>query len=227
MRYEAVIFDLGGTLIHSVAWSDFEKAAREVASVISAPSEDFVRLWFEEGERLGTGDFQTYQDYIRHISGKLGLTVEDNQIDLAAGIQYDNSRQMVLAIRKGAIELLTYLKSRNYKTGLISDCFTDIPAIWDDTPFATLIDVAVFSCSVGMNKADTGIFQLAADELGVSPDRCLYIADGMRNELANASKFGMNAIQIYVPGEIDDSPIREEWTGPVISSFSEIYILLE
>ena len=226
MKYEAVIFDFGGTLIRYVAWSDFEEATREMASVISAPVEDFVSLWFEHAERLGTGDFQSYQEFTRYICDKLGITVEDNLIDLAADIQLNNGRQMVLGIREGAVELLTYLKANNFKTGLISDCFIDLPVIWDETPFAPLIDVAVFSCSVGMNKGDTQIFQHAVERLGVSSERCMFIADGMRNELANASKLGMHALQIYVPEEIDDNPIREGWEGPVISSFGEIYNLL-
>ena len=105
---------------------------------------------------------------------------------------------------------------------MISDCAPELPEIWNDTPFAPYFDVTVFSCTAGMNKADPRIFQIALEQLAVEPENCLYIADGMRNELANAKKLGMHSVQILVPGEIDDSPIREDWQGPSITSLREV-----
>ena len=127
--------------------------------------------------------------------------------------------------RKGdppAIELLSFLKSNGYQIGLISDCAPDLPELWLDTPLAPYFNVTVFSCLAGMNKGDPEIFQLAIEKLQVKPEKCIYVADGMRQELANAAKLGMHSIQILVPGEINDSPLREEWHGPVISSLQEV-----
>lgn len=224
MKYQAVIFDLGGTLVYS---PDYSNTTREMASILSAPEENFVRLWFEQSEGLGTGLFPSYQSYIRHICTQLEIDTQADRIDFAASIPFNETKQVVMAPREGAIELLTYLKSNGYKTGLISDCAPDLPEFWNETPFAPLIDAAVFSCSVGMNKADPRIFQLAVEELEVKPEDCLYIADGMRQELANASKLGMHAIQLLIPEEIDENnPIREEWDGSVISSLNEVLNLI-
>ena len=222
MKFEAVIFDLGGTLVRSAAWSDYENAAREIASIISAPQEEFFQLYFEHSAGLGTGLFSSYHEYIRYLSSKLGITPPEDKVELAAGIPFDISRRMVEDIRPDAVEVLSWLKSNDYKIGLISDCFTDIPQLWDETPFAPLIDSPIFSCHTGMNKADIRIFQLAIEHLDVSPERCIYVADGMRDELANAAKMGMHAVQILVPEEVDSAPIREEWNGPIISALSEI-----
>jgi len=227
MKYEAVIFDLGGTLTYGHGWSEYVDAAREIAAVISAPVDDFVRIWFEQSAGLGTGIFPSYQDFIKHIYRQLPLNVSDNLVDHAATISLSVAKRHLTVPRDGAIEVLTYLKTNGYKVGLISDCGPDVPAIWNDLPFAPLIDVAVFSCSVGMNKADPRIFQIAMEKLAVEPKSCLYIADGMRQELANAAKLGMHSVQILVPDEIDDSPIRENWHGPVISSLKEVMNLLE
>lgn len=222
MKYEAVIFDLGGTLVRSAAWSDFEDAAREMASILSVPQEEFVRLYFEHSEKLGTGHFSTYHEYIHYLTSEIGIMPPDYKVELAAVIPFDISRRMIEDIRPDTVDLLSWLKSNDYKIGLISDCFTDIPELWDETPFAPLIDSPIFSCHVGMNKADIRIFQMAADQLGVSPEGCMYVADGVRNELANATKMGMYAVQIYIAEEIDSAPIRENWSGPTISTLSEI-----
>jgi putative hydrolase of the HAD superfamily len=222
LKFKAVIFDLGGTLVRSAAWSDFEDAAAEMASILSVPGDDFVRLYFEHSEKLGTGEFSTYHEYIRFLSSELGITSPDNKVERAAGIPFDISRQMIKDIRPDAVELLSWLKANDYKIGLISDCFTDIPQLWNETPFAPLIDVPIFSCHAGMNKADIRIFQMAVERLDVSPESCVYVADGVRNELANAAKMGMYAVQIYIPEEIDTVPIRENWNGPSILALSEI-----
>lgn len=227
MKYKAIVFDLGGTLVRSASWSEYADAARKMASILTAPIEDFVELWFDQSSGLGTGEFQSYQDYIRHVCKQLSLDLQDSKVQAAASIPFEMTKRMVMVPQEGAIELLSFLKSNGYKTGLISDCATDVPTIWNDTLFAPLIDVAIFSCSVGMNKADPRIFELAINELGVEPERCLYIADGMRQELANASKIGMSALKIRVPTEINDSPLRERWNGAAISSLIEVIDLLE
>ena len=180
-----------------------------------------MKLWFEQSSGLGTGTMN-YQDLIRQVCKQLGVNVHDNQINTAASIPVNVTKQKMMMPREGAIEVLGYLKSKGYKTGLISDCADDAPVIWNDTPFAPLIDVTVFSCSVGMNKADPRIFQLAVEELAVKPENCLYIADGFRQELANASKLGIQAIRICIPEEIEENPLREEWDGPVITSLHEV-----
>lgn len=222
MKYKATIFDLGGTLVRSASWSDYAEAVRKMATMLNAPAEDFVKLWFDKGEGLGTGVFANYQDLIKHVCGLLDVNVEDHQVESTASIPFNITKQMIMVPRDDALHVLTHLKLNGYKIGLISDCGPDVPEIWNDTPFANLIDVAIFSCYVGMNKADMRIFQLAAAELAVKPEHCIYIADGNRQELANAAKLGMRAIRIVIPEEIDENPLREKWHGQVISSLTEV-----
>jgi len=227
VKYQAVIFDLGGTLSRSAAWSEYANAARKMAAVCLAPVEKFVELWFARSAGLGTGIYHSYGDYIRYLCEEMGLKVPEKLINIAAAIPVTVTQEYVARPREGAIEVLSYLKSSGYKTGLISDCAPDVPELWENMPFSPFIDVAVFSCAVGMNKADPRIFQIALEKLAVKPEYCIYVADGMRNELANAKKLGMHSIQIFIPDEINDSPIREEWHGPKISSLQEILDLLE
>ena len=227
MKYEAVIFDLGGTLARSTTWSGYADAARKMAAMLAAPVEDYVKLWFEYSSGLGTGVYSSYQVYIKHLCMKLHLDVHDNIIKRAADIPFLAVKNDVMKPREGSLELLAYLKTNGYRTGLISDCGPELPVFWNDTPFAPFIDVALFSWAEGMNKADPRIFQIALEKLAVKPENCIYVADGMRNELANAKKLGMTSIQIFIPDEINDSPIREDWHGQKISSLHEIYNLLK
>lgn len=226
-KFEAVIFDLGGTLVRNVGWTEYEKVAKEVALLIAAPVEDFTRHWFAESHRLGIGDFDTYSEYICHVCSCLDIKASESALDRAEDILLDVSKRMIDDLHPGAVELLEYLKMNDYRIGLISDCFTDIPALWDQAPFSSLVDVAVFSCFEGMNKSDTRIFRRAVDRLEVNPEQCVYVADGMRNELTNAAGLGMYAVRLHIPEEREDSPIQEDWNGPDIFSLGELLNVFE
>lgn len=194
---------------------------------MAAPVDDFVRIWFEQSGGLGTGAFPSFQAFIRHVSRQLSLEVPHDLLDRAADISISMTKRYITTPRDGAIEVLSYLKTNGYRTGLITDCSPDVPDLWPETPFAPYFDVTVFSCNVGMNKADPRIFQIALNKLAVKPEKCIYVADGMRNELANAKNLGMRSIRILVPGEDYESPIREDWHGQTISSLQEILDFLK
>ena len=226
MKYDAVIFDLFGTLIDNYPWAESNNILRQMASELSVPPDDFVALWHAAFDERMKGIFRSYQACIGHICQQLAVHVQDNQIELAASIRSDMTKLMVTAPREGAVEVLSYLKSNGYKTGLISNCSVETTMVWQETPLAPLIDVAVFSCLEGAMKPDPRIYQIAVEKLAVKPEECLYVGDGMEQELASASKLGMHAFMIRVPNESDWDPYREEWNGPVISSLKEVLNLV-
>jgi putative hydrolase of the HAD superfamily len=174
-----------------------------------------------------TGTFNNYQACITHICRQLGQERTDDKIELATGIRLEMTAQEVTTPRDGAIEVLSHLKSNGYKTGLISDCSTETTRVWKDSPLKPFIDEPVFSCLVGIKKPDSRIFNMAVDRLSVKPEDCMYVADGIGEELSGARKLGMHAIQIKIPDEDDYNPYRGKWDGQVISSLREILTLIE
>jgi len=99
MKYQAVIFDLGGTLSRSAAWSEYRNAARKMAEICGAPINDFIEMWFSESSGLGTGVFSSYSDYIRHICKRMSLEVPENLIDLAARVPVAVTQEHVIKPR--------------------------------------------------------------------------------------------------------------------------------
>jgi putative hydrolase of the HAD superfamily len=227
MKYKAVIFDLFGTLIKNFPWDESNSVLRRMALELSAPPDDFTALWHATFDKRMKGVLKDYQACIRHICQQLGAQVQDDRIELAASTRFEMNKQEVTAPREGAIEVLSYLKANGCKTGLISNCSTETTLVWGNSPLAPLIDVALFSCLVGLMKPDPRIYQMAVERLAVKPEECMYIADGMEQELLGASKLGMRAILIRVPGESDYDPYREEWDRLVISSLKEVLTLVE
>jgi len=223
MKYFAVIFDLFGTLADNFSSREYGDALVQMASALSLPWDDFRRVWFDSSSERNTGVFQDCEAGVEHVCHELGVQRERRQIRLAAQVRLDYIRRVVTS-RSDATEVLSRLKEEGYKTGLISDCTHEIPVIWPETHLSSLIDVAIFSCSVGLRKPDPDIYQLAIQRLGVRPEQCLYVGDGGSQELSGALRFGMHPVLIRLDAESTEPHLikREYWDGPVISSLKEV-----
>ena len=226
MKFKAVIFDLYGTLVHNFPYTESNDILKRMALELTVSPEDFMSMWHDGFEKRMTGVFRNYQDCIGYICRQLRTPVRDDKVELAASIRFEMNGREVRKPRDGAIEVLEYLKSNDCKIGLISDCSMETTMVWKDSPLSTLIDEPVFSCLVGVKKPDPQIYQIAVDRLSVSPEECIYVADGIGRELDGAMEFGMYPVQILVPGEDDYDPYRAEWNGPVISSLREVIALV-
>jgi putative hydrolase of the HAD superfamily len=231
VKYQAVIFDLYGTLVDKISLHEHKKTLEQMALIISAAPDDFTKFWFATFNERGLGIFQNIKENIRYISRKLDLPTEDAKITHAAEINIEYTARAT-KLRPYAVELLKYLKSNGYKTGLISDCGAEIPIIFSTTPLAPLIDQPIFSCLVGVQKPDPRIYQITVKRLAVKPKDCLYIGDGDSNELTGALKVGMIPILIRNSDEVRTDVHRvdfegDNWQGKVITSLKEVPNLLE
>jgi putative hydrolase of the HAD superfamily len=228
MKYQAVIFDLFGTLIDNFSLQEYRDLLGEMADILGAPREGFIDLWVETFNARMIGTFSTVAANIKHICQALGVHPKDEALAVTADLRLEMTRRG-LQPRPGAVELLESLKTSGYKIGLISDCSSEVPLLWDKTPFAPLMEAAVFSCELKIKKPDPRIYLFACEQLGVKPEDCLYIGDGSSRELTGAQGVGMSPVRILMPHELSDSyrVDTEDWPGPVISSFQEIPALLE
>ncbi len=228
MKYQAVIFDLFGTLAHNFSTQGYGDALVQMASVLSLPAEDFRSAWFSTSRERNTGVEQSCEADVEHICRHFEMTPGEEQIRLAVQARLDYIR-LVMTPQPAAGETLAALRAMGHKVGLISDCTHEIPTVWPETIFAPLIDEAVFSCLAGMRKPDPRIYRLACDRLGVSPEDCLFVGDGGSQELTGAREVGMHPVLIRVDADSDEAHLakREDWDGPTISSLSDILDLVK
>ncbi len=227
MTYQAVIFDLFGTLAHNFSAQGYGDALVQMASVLSLPAEDFRRAWFSTSRERSAAAQPSCEGDVELICRQFEMTPDEKQVELAVQARLDYIR-LVMTPQPEAGETLAALKEKGYRTGLISDCSHEIPVVWPETIFAPLIDEAVFSCVAGMRKPDPRIYRLATDKLGVRPEDCLFVGDGGSQELSGAREVGMHPVLIRVDADSDESHLanREEWDGPAISSLPEVLDLV-
>jgi putative hydrolase of the HAD superfamily len=223
MRYLAVIFDLFGTLADNFSKREYEEALVQMASVLSIPSDDFIRGWYSSSKARSAAAPQDLEDRVEYICTGLGAHRERRQVSHAARVRFDYIRH-VMKPRPGTAEVLSRLKGEGYKLGLISDCSDEIPVIWSEHPLSPLFDAVVFSCIVGFRKPDPRIYQLAAKQLCVRPEACVYVGDGGSQELSGATGVGMHPVLIRLDAESAERHLvsREQWDGPTIHSLGEV-----
>jgi putative hydrolase of the HAD superfamily len=228
MKYKAVIFDLFGTLVDNFTRSDYESVMVNIADILKAPKEAFLKLWKSSFNDRVTGVHSDQRESFTIICRELKIQVSPEQMQRAFDLRMDFSRHTTIP-REGSVEVLATLRKDGYKTGLISDCTGEIPLIWDETPFANLFDVKIFSCVVKTKKPDPRIYRMAIDHLKVKPEECLYVGDGSSKELTGALKMGMHPVRIRSPHDRDEEHFMEredDWTGPKIAYLEEVLDLV-
>lgn len=225
MKYDAIIFDLFGTLVDNFSSEEFNRVLSEMAELLHAPQEEFMHMWqVDTWPQRAIGLLSTAEAAIEYVCHSLGISVGDTLVRSAAEKRLDFTRRTVVP-RHDTIETLNQLKLMGYKIGLISDCTAEVPLLWHTTPLAALINAPIFSCSVGFKKPDPRIYRLASEQLGVAPERCLYVGDGGSYELTGAINAGMQALLIRVPYEDTYDIARleaEDWQGAKITTVKDV-----
>ncbi len=200
---EAVLFDWGGTLDDG-AWSDeialrANQAALEAIGRSEIDALD-VNRWLEINEdlfRLDSTDEVDMSEISRACLGALGCRVSDDELET-----YMHAWQHVVGreatLHPDALRLLGALRSRGLRLGLISNTFSPgrflLPQL-EESGLAGAIDVVVFSSDHGKRKPHPAIFAAALEELGVSPERALFVGDRLEKDVAGARGAGMIAVQ--------------------------------
>ena len=228
MKYEAIIFDLFGTLVDNFSLAEHERVLKRMASILSLPSEAYVHLTVSTFRERATGKYPDTEAFIRYACNNLGVTPREDDIKSAVQIRADYELQS-MAPRDDALETLSQLKTMGHKIGMITNCTSEAPDLWEETPFVSLIDIPIFSSSTGYMKPDPQIYQLACEKLKVSPEKCLFIGDGSNQELTGAAQVGMEAVHIRVPDEELEDAYKinnENWNGTIISALKEVLDLV-
>lgn len=92
-------------------------------------------------------------------------------------------------------EIIQNLYQQGYKLGLISNGKSpfqenNFHALGLTEFFSTII----VSEAIGLRKPDPRIFKYASDELGCSPNECIFVGDNPKADIEGAKKVGMRTI---------------------------------
>ncbi|MEK9658487.1 MAG: HAD family hydrolase [Chloroflexota bacterium] len=227
-RFDAVIFDLFGTLVETVAPMRYQAMLVAVSGALGAAHEPFTLYWRAQLEPRESGHQGGVADILRASANGVGAHPNDEAVAEAAWAWRSHAAGW-LTPRGDAIALLTGLREHGLRVGLLSNCSAEVPAVWDATPFAPHFDFTGFSCALGMMKPDARVYHHLAGALGVAPGRCMFVGDGGARELTGARAVGMEAVLLRAPGEehtwFDQHYRRDalEWDGAAVSTLTELW----
>lgn len=81
MKYQAVIFDLFGTLVDNISWKHSRPILAEMAGILHAPAQEFVTTWIIDTWYIrAAGEFSTFEASVEHICHLLGTHPEHGKM---------------------------------------------------------------------------------------------------------------------------------------------------
>ena len=188
---KAVIFDMFETLVTLFEGRTY--FGENIAADVGADPAEFRREWHAiEGER-SIGKY-TIEEGLEIVLKKLDMYTEE-KVKLAAANRRKALADTFSAIPDESYRLLSELKGRGIKIGLITNTFSDERDFIRESALYPYFDVALISYEQGICKPDRRMFGMMTEMLGVKPDECLYVGDGGSGELYAAKEAGMKPLQ--------------------------------
>ncbi|HKD89250.1 MAG TPA: HAD family hydrolase [Streptosporangiaceae bacterium] len=220
----AVVFDFFGTLTPvspSEAWAS--NAAR-LAAVLGVSVGPLLEVLDDSFPERACGALGDVRQTMQALADRLGVRLTEEQLDEATATRRSVQESM-FTLRPEALGVIEALRSAGLKTGLVSDCTSELPDAWARLPLAAVIDAPVFSCVEGTRKPDPRLFRKVAADLETEPARCVYVGDGGGQELTGSSAIGMRAVLLAGPDWHAHGDRRREagWTGRRIGSLTELW----
>jgi putative hydrolase of the HAD superfamily len=117
-------------------------------------------------------------------------------------------------------DVLTHLKGRNLKLGVVSNFDTRIYSVMESLSIRQFFDAITTSSETGFCKPERQIFEAAVGALECNPSRVIMVGDSLRDDVQAAIHAGLYGILIDRTGRHTSS------TVPRISSLQELIPLL-
>jgi epoxide hydrolase-like predicted phosphatase len=177
---KALLADFGGVLTTDI-WSSFAAFCEQ-----RGLDADAARRLFKENpdalallRGLETGEVEP-GDFESRFAELLGTGPEGLVEGLFAGLQ-PNEPMLEAIERAQEVGVPTGLISNSW----VMDHYTE--------EIRDLFDVVVISAEVGLHKPQPQIYRLAAEQLGMEPEDCVFV-DDLRENCAGAEAVGMTAL---------------------------------
>jgi putative hydrolase of the HAD superfamily len=223
---QAVLFDLGGTLLHydqppeysfeslnGLGLRAFMNSA--AASGAQLPDPDLaMRAISRVAAAVGAKAARTYhastaEDTIREGLEALGLHLHPTAWDAGLAAYYAAISETVTLAEGDVNGVLAELTAEGRTLGLVSNTLWS-PAMHDAdlARFGLLeyLPVRVYSYDAGIVKPHPAIYRQALDRLDMSPAEAVFVGDRLAVDIAGPQKIGMRAILVATPFRKEQDP---------------------
>ncbi len=192
MRFQAVIFDLGGVVFPSPfdAFDAYERAAelpeRFIRTVVAQSADTGAWARFERSEL----DFASFCIAFEAECAAAGGTVDAARLMGAITADFGPRPEMVTAIE--------HIKAAGLRVGALTNNWASSGERVNGGRHALPFDVVVESAVEGIRKPDPAIYTLVCDRLSAQPGECVFL-DDLGVNLKPARSMGMTTIKVLEP----------------------------
>ncbi|UCF59464.1 MAG: HAD family hydrolase [Candidatus Bathyarchaeota archaeon] len=210
-QVEAVLFDLGGTLIETAEIPHVMKRILEERG-INRSLEEITYAWKEAEKGLDFRDLATLLDefWVQWNLRVLGnLQVTTNTRILAEFIATHWWDYCNIAIYPDAEKILPLLKDRNLKVGVVTNGLqSDVDEILVRVNLQNFFDVVVVIDTLRKMKPDVEVFHYALQKLKTVPSNAIFIGDEVEADYRGAQRSGLTAYLIDRKGKVHDESLN-------------------
>jgi len=185
IKIRSLVIDFGGVLCLPQNKSFVDK----VIKILNQVPPNFMKVYrsyrgdFDNGKNTGE---EYWSKILRHYGYPLNKSTIDELID--------EDIKSWTKIDPEMIQFVSDVRKKIYNLSIISNMPGDIlDYIRKHFQWLDVFDNHTFSCEIGVNKPDLGIYEHCIGKIGIPPHECLFIDDSIVN-VEGAKKSGMNAI---------------------------------
>lgn len=190
MPIRAIFFDLGGVILRT----EYQTPRQYLAERLNMEYDDLVRLVFEsETSRKASIGALTADEHWSALMLRLKRPASEAQKirdEFFGGDVLDHE----------LIQLIRDLRGK-YKTGLISNAWSDLRQYIAKQKFDDAFDSITISAEVGVAKPDAKIYQVALEQAKVRANEAVFVDDFQIN-IEGCEKVGMQGILFKDPAEV-------------------------
>jgi len=232
-RYDAVLLDMGDTLVYSdppedviiqaALWdAGIERSVEEVGAaaqmVWSTYYPDPATATFAATPEH---DHQAQLDLMRAFFALLGLSVGHDDLEaFESMIDSRLSQPGVLQPFPEVTEVLAALQDQDYRLGIISNWSWNLRDQVARVGLDRFFEVVWASAYAGCIKPHPGIFYQVMLQMDLAAGRTLYVGDSYEYDVAGARSAGLDAVLLDREGSAGERDC------PVIRDLSELFDLL-
>ena len=232
-EFDAIFYDLGGTLRLVERDAEFEARARRRIADLCGETGDpdaFCKFLDYRYEGYRKWCFDTMREATEAELWTRWLAPEyprerivKNAVELTIEFRNKDGRRVVA---KNGAESIRELYENGYKLGIISNLVTsrEIPDWLEHDDLAQYFGAVLLSCVEGIRKPDPRLSLMACQKLGVEPARCAYIGDNLKRDVEGTRLAGFGMFVLYTtPEKLKKETITDDnRPDAVIFDFAEL-----
>ncbi len=206
MQFQAVLFDLGGTLFrYNDVRAHFDEMLKTLASrhQITAPFDE-IRSAYRQAMADKMGEFHSKPYYLHRdlfSAAHLQLLAQFGVDTSDPTALYEGQMEVGMGAvqpRNGVHETLAELRDRGLHLGIVSNIDDDqFDSLWTQMGLGKYFHATTTSEGAQSCKPDAGIYHHAlAKAPGVQPEQVLFVGDSAPHDVLGAKRLGMTTALI-------------------------------